>query len=428
MHIAHFIQRYPPALGGSEAYFHRLGRFLTTLGHRVTVWSTVANDLSAFWSPAASCLPPGSSILDGVEVRRYPLWRMRGRRWLLKPLSMIPLRAWQALTLPCNPVSVGMWRDAGRVVEQYDAVHATAFPYAWPIACGLRLARRLRVPFFLTPFLHLGDPTDRGDATRRQYLQPALRRLLRAADGVFVQTEAEAEAVASIGVNPERIVLQGLGVEPAECTGGDRARARSHWGIEAGSIVVGHLANLSVEKGTVDLVRAAQRIAARRPVTLVLAGPAMPNVEPALAERAAGVRIIRTGRLTDDQKRDFFAGIDVFALPSRSDSFGLVLLEAWANAKPVIAYRAGGPGELVGDGRDGWLAPCGDVARLAECLRESMTNDAERTRRGRAGQARCVEEFRWSDRLAQVERAYRQGHVPRALLAKSPCLTEPTSV
>ena len=42
-------------------------------------------------------------------------------------------------------------------------VHATAFPYAWPIACGLRLARQLRVPFCVTPFLHLGDPNDPGD-------------------------------------------------------------------------------------------------------------------------------------------------------------------------------------------------------------------------------------------------------------------------
>ena len=43
---------------------------------------------------------------------------------------------------------------------------------------------------------------------------------------------------------------------------------------------------------------------------------------------------MRLGVLSERQKRDFFAGIDVFALPSRSDSFGLVLLEAWANGVP----------------------------------------------------------------------------------------------
>ena len=92
---------------------------------------------------------------------------MRGRRWLLKPLSLIPLSSWQCLTLPCNPVCPGMWRDAGRFAGPVDAVHAFAFPYSFPAACGLRLARRRGVPFLLTPFLHLGDPTDPRDRTRR---------------------------------------------------------------------------------------------------------------------------------------------------------------------------------------------------------------------------------------------------------------------
>jgi glycosyltransferase involved in cell wall biosynthesis len=403
MRIAHVIQRYPPALGGSEAYFHRLGAFLAGRGHDVSVWTTVAEELSAFWSPRARCLPAGERLLDGVRVRRYPLWRMRGRRWLLKPLSLVPWRAWQAMTLPCNPVSVRMWRDAGRPVERYDAVHATAFPYAWPIACARRLARRLNVPFFLTPFLHLGDPTDPADRTRRQYLQPALRRLLLAADRVFVQTDPEFDAALQAGVAPGRLVRQGLGVEPAECTGGDRAAARSRWNVGDGEVVIGHLANLSAEKGSIDLVRAAERLHGRG-MALVLAGPRMPAFDRFLREEPPRVRVICPGPLSEADKRDFFAGIDAFALPSRSDSFGLVALEAWANGKPVIAYRAGGPGALVRHEVDGLLAACGDVAELAGCLERVAARQQERITWGRAGQARCGREFRWPDKLAVVER------------------------
>ena len=58
--------------------------------------------------------------------------------------------------------------------ERFDVVHATAFPYAFPIACARRLARRVGAPFVLTPFLHLGDPDDPNDRTRRAYTQPAL--------------------------------------------------------------------------------------------------------------------------------------------------------------------------------------------------------------------------------------------------------------
>src|SRR3954451_9330326 len=103
-----------------------------------------------------------------------------------------------------------MWRDAGRAAGRYDAVHATAFPYTWPIACSLRLARRLGVPFLLTPFLHLGDPADPADRTRRTYTSPALLSLARAADAVFAQTAGERAALLAAGLPAEKVLLQGL--------------------------------------------------------------------------------------------------------------------------------------------------------------------------------------------------------------------------
>src|SRR5262245_35225131 len=103
MRIAHFVQRYPPALGGSEAYFARLSCYLAARGDDVTVFTTNAVDLEAFWKINSSCLSVGKTIQHGVEVRRYGLLRWPGRRYFLKPLSLVPHRMWQCLTLPCNP-------------------------------------------------------------------------------------------------------------------------------------------------------------------------------------------------------------------------------------------------------------------------------------------------------------------------------------
>src|SRR5438874_4621881 len=245
MRVVHFIQRFPPALGGSENYFYRLSRHLSCAGDAVSVWTTTALDLEAFWSPRGRLLPPGDTIDGGVRVRRFPLWRMHGRRWLLKPLSLIPQRTWQALTLPCNPVSFAMRREVERSTERFDVVHAGAFPYAWPIVCARRLARRLGAPFMLTPFLHLGDPTNPNDPTYRAYTAPPFRAILRSADTVLVQTPSERDAVRRLGVADNRIVLQGLGVDPSECSGGDLRRARDAWRLAGDDIVVGHLANNS---------------------------------------------------------------------------------------------------------------------------------------------------------------------------------------
>ncbi|MCI0740268.1 MAG: glycosyltransferase family 4 protein [Gemmataceae bacterium] len=407
MHVAHFIQRYPPALGGSEAYFARLSRHLASSGDQVTVWTSNALALEAFWSRAgqicnASTLPDKQGVNeDSVAVRRYPLWRFPARRFLLKALSLFPNRYWQCLTQPCNPICFGMRRDAKNYDGPLNLVHASAFPYTWPIVCALTLARRRRVPFVLTPFLHLGDPDDPRDPIRRSYTAPHLRWLLHQADAVFVQTPSERAAVVALGVAENRVILQGLGVDPAECTGGDRQRARAQWQVRPEEVVVGHLANLSWEKGTNDLVQAT----AQAPVRLVLAGPEMPNFQHFWRSGSISDRrpqVLRLGVLDEKQKRDFFAGIDVFALPSRSDSFGLVLLEAWANGVACVGYRAGGIADVIRHEQDGLLVPCGDIGGLAHALGR-LAEDADlRTRQGDQGRQRLPREFRWQDKLELV--------------------------
>ena len=192
---------------------------------------------------------------------------------------------------------------------------------------------------------------------------------------MLVQTPSEREAVLGLDIPQDRVVLQGLGVDAGECTGGERESARRAWGVGERDIVIGHLANQSREKGSVDLLLAMEKLWQRGVAARgVLAGPEMPNFrafwrgfEQRLSTEQVA-RIHRLGVLDERQKRDFFAGIDVFALPSRSDSFGLVLLEAWANAKPVVAYRAGGIADLVRHEQDGLLVAAGDVESLAARL------------------------------------------------------------
>ncbi len=410
MNIAHFVQRYPPAIGGSEAYFARLSRSLAAQGDQVTVFTTSALDLEAFWSRKAGCLPAGVQIENQVEVRRYPVsMRFPGRRYALKALSLAPNRFWQCLTLACNPIAWGMWTDSGKSSQPFDLVHATAFPYAWPIACGLRLARRLHVPFLLTPFLHLGDPEDANDRTRKGYTSPALLSLAHAADRVFVQTRLERQELVHHGIAQEKLVLLGLGVEPQECTGGDPEKARREWNVQKDEVVVGHLANQSREKGTIDLLRSAEHLWRQgKQFRLVLAGPEMANFRSFWDRWRPSGPVIRLGQINDCQKRDFFAGIDIFALPSRSDSFGLVLLEAWANGLPNVAYRAGGVAEVIQHDQDGLLVRCGDTDQLATALGLLIDDAALRQRFGAIGKARTLRDFRWEDKLARVRQVYEE--------------------
>lgn len=414
MKVAHFIQRYPPALGGSEAYFARLSRHLATAGDRVSVFTSNAIALEAFWSFHGETAPAGIRTEDGVQVRRYALLRWPGRRYWLKLLSFFPSRIWQCLAQPCNPIALGMWHHAGHLPLEFDVVHASAFPYSWPIVCGWRLARRLKVPFFVTPFLHLGDPADPADPVRRAYTRPHLRWLLRQADGIFAQTIGEKNAIVALGVPAERVILQGFGVDAGEVTGGDRLKSRYDWGFANDQVCIGHLANLSREKGSVDLLLAVEELWKRNvPANLILAGPEMDNFRIFWTEFCGrwpdqiAQRVRRLGVLTAEQKKDFFAGIDLFCLPSRSDSFEQHQPEAWANGIANVAYRAGGIADVIRSEVDGLLVPCGNIAALAAALNRMIVYPRERLRFGSAGRDRLAGEFQWPDKLQIVRRAMR---------------------
>ena len=404
LHIAQFVHRYPPALGGAEAYIARLSEYLVSQGDSVTVWTTTAVELRELWSgisePKAAATTKAALVAhasgsERISIRHYRPISFPLRRYILKALSFLPHRPWQAVFQPVNPICPQMWKDAGTYNGPLDAVHATAFPYAFPILCAHRLAKRRKVPFLLTPFLHLGDPTDPRDRTRKQYTKPHLRWLLNEADTVFVQTPSERDAVVKLGVPETRVVLQGLGVDASECTGISPPHPQPLSRQGRGEFRIGHLANNSIEKGTVDLLKAASALNCK----IVLAGAEMPNFEKFWQGFDAKDCVTRLGVLTYEQKRDFFAGIDIFALPSRTDSFGLVLLEAWANGKPVVAYRAGGPADLVRHGVDGLLAKCGDVNDLREQLRMLIEDEAMRKRMGEAGRERVAIEFQWEPKL-----------------------------
>jgi glycosyltransferase involved in cell wall biosynthesis len=98
----------------------------------------------------------------------------------------------------------------------------------------------------------------------------------------------------------------------------------------------------------------------------------------------------------------------LFALPSRSDSFGIVLLEAWANGAPNVAYRAGGVAEVIRHEQDGLLVRCGDVDALAAALARLVDDGSLRRRLGYAGRDRTQREYRWPDKLARVRGVYEE--------------------
>lgn len=133
--------------------------------------------------------------------------------------------------------------------------------------------------------------------------------------------------------------------------------------------VIGAMGRMVAKKGFDVFIAALARLAAQgTPFRAVLAGDG--EAAAALRRRAAEsglAQVISFSGWIED-KAAFFDGIDVFCLPSHHEPFGIVLLEAMAQALPVVTTASEGPAEIVNDGVDALVVPTADPDALAGAL------------------------------------------------------------
>jgi glycosyltransferase involved in cell wall biosynthesis len=163
------------------------------------------------------------------------------------------------------------------------------------------------------------------------------------------------------------------------------------------------------DKGTVQVVEAVRHLwRAGRQVELALAGAVLTPFREYLdrlpPEDSGRIHVL--GSIDEREKRDLLAACDMLAMPSRTDSFGIVYLEAWLYRKPVIGAQAWGIEDVIEDGRDGLLVPFGDMAALAEAVTHLLDHPAVRAEMGRRGERKVYQSHLWSIKHAAVRDLY----------------------
>jgi glycosyltransferase involved in cell wall biosynthesis len=114
-----------------------------------------------------------------------------------------------------------------------------------------------------------------------------------------------------------------------------------------------------------------------------------------IAQLNASSYIRLCGPRSQQELAELLPTYDAFVLPSTSDSFGLVFVEAMAAGLPVIAANAGGPGEIVLANNTGMLVDPDNVESLVEMIERAMDSVVEMSALGQAGRKRAEEKFAW---------------------------------
>jgi glycosyltransferase involved in cell wall biosynthesis len=253
-------------------------------------------------------------------------------------------------------------------------------------------------------------------ASRPYQLAPRrvlLRAVERGLDRLTTRYVAVSEAMKRFGVEsdifaPGKAEVIFNAAELSAPPPGSRERVRRELGIDPAAPVVGTLGRYEPQKGLADFLRAAAWVLERRSDArfLVLGdGPLRGELE-ALARRLGITGAVRfTGWRRDVP--DVLGALDVFALASLWEPFGIVLVEAMLTGLPVVATAVDGIPEVVVERETGFLVPPQRPEVLGERLLEAIEDPPLRERMGRAGRERARDLFSCERMVAAYARLLR---------------------
>lgn len=368
LRVALVTETWAPEINGVAMTLGRLVNGLRARGHEVEVVR-----------PRQSVDLPGADHGASVLRDSLPIPRYTGLR----------------LGLPSGAVLEARWRS-----ERPDLVHiATEGPLG---LSALRTARRLDIP--VTSGFH----TNFHDYSRHYGLgllhapvMGYLRWFHNRTRATLVPTAAQVRELAAAGFRSA--VALGRGVDASQYHPSRRDETvRQRWGASPDTLVCLHVGRVAPEKDIPLALEGWRAIrAAGIPSVMVVAGDGPERA------RLAGEcpEALFTGALSPADLATAYASADLFLFPSRSETFGNVLLEAMASGVPAVSFDYAAPQIHVRHGENGWLAPFTD--------RDAWIATAVTAARDQASRRACAIAARdtaaavsWDSIVARLERIF----------------------
>jgi D-inositol-3-phosphate glycosyltransferase len=244
-------------------------------------------------------------------------------------------------------------------------------------------------------------------------------QVVEAADRLLANTEDEAnELITLYGAQPAKVGVVNPGVDLDMFSPGDQATARRAIGLPEDAVVLAFVGRIQPLKAPDLLIRAAARMLERDPslrsrlVVAVIGGPSGNGMEhpESHAELARALGVDDVTRFVKPMERsslaDWYRSASVVCVPSYSESFGLVALEAQACGTPVVAAAVGGLTTAVVNGQTGLLVPGHGVDDFADALTRIATDPHTRESMGRAA-VKHAQGFGWELTARNTLAAYR---------------------
>ncbi|HTN78834.1 MAG TPA: glycosyltransferase [Acidimicrobiales bacterium] len=289
-----------------------------------------------------------------------------------------------------------------------DVIHAN---YWLSGLAGHRLKHELGLPLVSTFHTLARVKAESGDEEPERRVRSEVE-IMGCSDAILASCVEEAAQFERLyGAVPGRVEIVPPGVDHAFFSPGDRGGARTALGLGPHPVLL-FVGRIQALKGLDVAVRSLAALHHRDAVLVVVGGPSGQAGEAYLADveaLAAELGVVDRIRFVPPQPHhllsSYYRAADLCLVPSRSESFGLVALEAAACGTPVVASAVGGLRTLVDHGHSGFLVEGRDPEVFASYAEELLTNDVLAAEMSAAAAERAGR-YTWSMSAARLRRLY----------------------
>jgi glycosyltransferase involved in cell wall biosynthesis len=374
---------FPPQTGGVATFVDAIQRLLRERGHEVTVLVPGSSH---------TLIPMETSGSDGpFELYFRTPW-----------VPESPLRGFGGWCLHALPT---LGRIARFIRSRRIQLVILEYPLTWMYYF---LALRRLVGVKLIVGVHGDDVLSLPHTSRHE--QWLVRRLVRQADWLVGHSRSLLAATERIvGPLREQQSCIPYGIEPERVRRLAQSSGQLPFGLEAPYVLT--VAKLYPRKAIEVLLRAISglgELPGKWRFVIVGDGPEEQHLRELASRLRIADRVVFTGELTLQDTAGLHERCEFFVLPSRSEPFGIALLEAMAFGKAVVATRVGGIPEFVRDGQNGILVEADDSDALGAAMTRLLKDPALRARLGAEGYRTADGPYNYAQIIHEYERCFRR--------------------
>lgn len=398
MKALHITHSYTPIIDGSGILGQVLSEKFIGLGWEVKVLTTNIDGIfqyEGFYK--GNTYKAKQEIINKVPITRFPWVSLYYYAGYYAKRFRIP--GWEAVTKKIlHDIKKKFEETILEEIRRYKPDIVMAMPHLLVnVLCAIEAHKQAPVPLILMPLVHTNEWPVAQHSDTFQYIKE---------NKIALMTVTEHETRFLIDkhhVEPKQIFNVGIGIELPESPGNFNPREKR----------VLFLGRKDLRKGIPDLLAAMKMVWEQSPAAeLVLAGSPSGDalaIEQMIRELPLAYQrnVVSLDGVGESRKKELLRSSACLVLPSKVESFGIVILEAWAQKVPVITYDIPVFKEIITDKKDGLIVAQDSISGLASAILSLLNQPEQRNAMGENGYDKIARQFTWDAVFEKYVHAYK---------------------